>query len=157
MTVAGMDPGKTGALAILFSDNTVETYPVPLMKERGKEKPAWAEWESQWSTALALADPDFMVIEDVAARPGQGVTSMFAFGQTLGFVRAIAVARRRPLYLVTPNTWKGKMGLLKSDKNASRELARRLLPALAPAIARVKDDGVAEAALLAYYGRKYLA
>lgn len=157
MIVAGIDPGKTGALVILYPDDSTSVHRVPLMKHRGKEQPAWTDWATQWAQTLEWSDPDMIVIEDVAARPGQGVTSMFNFGKTLGFVHAIAAAQRKPLWLVTPSTWKGKMGLLKSDKNASRELSRRLLPLLAPEITRVKDDGVAEAALLAYYGRKFIA
>lgn len=155
-TVAGIDPGKTGALCILFPDDSVSVHRVPLQKLKGKEQPAWTEWEDQWASALDITLPDLLVIEDVAARPGQGVTSMFNFGKTLGFVHAIAVRQRKPLFMVTPTMWKSKMGLLKSDKNASRELARRLLPALAGDLARVKDDGVAEAALMALYGRRYL-
>lgn len=154
-TVAGMDPGKTGAMVIVFPDGSTAVHRVPLMKLRGKERPAWTEWQANWATALELACPDLIVIEEVAARPGQGVTSMFNFGQALGFIRAIAAGAKCPVESVTPSVWKGKLGLLKSDKNASREIARRLMPSLAPAITRVKDDGVAEAALLAYYGRQH--
>jgi len=98
-----------------------------------------------------------IVIEDIAARPGQGVTSMFSFGRTLGFAHGIAAAAEAPIHFVTPTVWKGKLGLLNSDKGASREKARTLFPASAHAFERVKDDGRAEAALLAYYGRKYLS
>lgn len=154
--VAGIDPGKGGALVILFADGSTSVHRVPLMKLRGKERPAWTEWEAHWRAALDFAGPDLIVIEEVGARPGQGVTSMFTFGRALGFGHAIAAATRCRVEHVTPAVWKGKLGLLKSDKNASREIARRLLPALTPEIARVKDDGVAEAALLACYGRDHL-
>lgn len=152
----GIDPGKTGAMVILYPDNSVQVHRVPLTKLRGKEQPAWVSWKVSWENALKYAEPDMIVIEDVAARPGQGVTSMFNFGKTLGFVNAIALGRC-PVHYVTPTVWKGKMGLLKSDKNASREMVRRLLPSITSEVERVKDDGVAEAALLTYYGRKYLA
>lgn len=154
MIVAGIDPGKTGALAILFEDDSVSVHRVPLMKLRGKELPAWTEWEAHWRAALDWAGPDLIVIEEVAARPGQGVTSMFGFGRSLGFAHAIGAATRCRLVSVPPSTWKSKLGLLKSDKNASRETARRLLPSITSEVARVKDDGVAEAALLAWYGRE---
>jgi|SRR4051812_40022380 crossover junction endodeoxyribonuclease RuvC len=158
MIVAGIDPGKTGAMVILYPDGAGLVFPVPVQKVGGKEKPAWQEWARSWSAALDFSRPDMVVIENVAARPGQGVTSMFSFGRTLGFVEGIvATAAPVPLYQPTPTQWKGKMGLLKADKSASREMVRRILPRLSHAVARVKDDGVAEAALLALYGRTHLA
>jgi len=156
MTVAGIDPGKTGAMVILYPDDSTMVCRVPLQKLRGKEQPAWAKWWDNWDFALGEVRPDLLLIEEVSARPGQGVTSMFNFGQTLGFIKALAAAGPCPFQFVTPAVWKGKMGLLKSDKNASREMARRLLPSIAADIERVKDDGVAEAALLAYYGRQFI-
>ena len=84
MIVAGIDPGKTGALVILYPDDSATACRVPFVKLRGKERPAWTDWHAQWSSALEFAAPDLIVIEDVSARPGQGVTSMFNFGDTLG-------------------------------------------------------------------------
>jgi crossover junction endodeoxyribonuclease RuvC len=152
MIVAGIDPGKTGALVVLFPDNSVIVNRVPLMKLKGKETPAWSDWWRQWSGI----EPEKIIIEQIGARPTQGVTSMFNFGVSYGFAQAIAVSTRAPIHFVTPSVWKGKLGLLKSDKNASREVARRLMPKIAKDVERVKDDGVAEAALLAWYGRAYL-
>jgi crossover junction endodeoxyribonuclease RuvC len=155
---AGIDPGKTGALAILYPDDTVEFFDVPRIVMRGKDVPAWAAWQDTWSTALSFAGVDAVVIEDVAARPGQGVSSMFKFGRTLGFAQSIALGiRPRPaVHFTTPAQWKGKLGLLNSGKGASRERAVNLMPSTAARLVRVKDDGRAEAALLAYYGRKFL-
>lgn len=158
MTVfAGIDPGKTGALAVLYSDNTVDFFDVPRNTVRGKDVPAWSEWQSNWSIALGLAGVDKAVIEDVASRPGQGVSSMFKFGRTLGFPHAIVLGvRPRPaVQFVTPSVWKAKLGLLNSSKGASREKAINLFPTVASRLTRVKDDGRAEALLLAYYGRKF--
>jgi crossover junction endodeoxyribonuclease RuvC len=155
MIVAGIDPGKTGAMVILYPDGSCAVLRVPLMK-KGKEQPAWSEWAVSWGDSLKMFGPDMIVIEQVAARPGQGVTSMFNFGKTYGFAHALAAGAKCPIHFATPSQWKGKLGLLKADKSASREEVRRLLPSIASEVARVKDDGVAEAALLAYYGRKYL-
>ena len=157
MIIAGLDPGKTGALVVVYPDNSVTVLRMPLQKLRGREQPAWAGWAAGWAVALSFATPDMFVIEDVHARPGQGVASMFNFGLSYGFARGLVAAQQRPMHFVTPSVWKGKMGLLNSDKNAAREEARRLLPQLAPDLTRVKDDGVAEAALLALYGRRYLS
>jgi crossover junction endodeoxyribonuclease RuvC len=156
MIVAGIDPGKTGALVILYPDNAGLVYTVPLTS-KGKTIPAWTEWASTWANALEFASPDMIVIEQVGARPGQGSVSMFNFGRSLGFVHALAARCGVPVHWPTPSVWKGKMGLLKADKSASREEVRRLLPRLSHAVTRVKDDGVAEAALLALYGRRHLA
>lgn len=155
MIVAGIDPGKTGALAILYGDNTVEFFDVPRIELRGKDVPAYAEWSTNWTTALALAGVDKVVIEDVASRPGQGVSSMFKFGRTLGFAHAIVLGiRPRPsVHFTTPAQWKGKLGLLNSSKGASREKAVNLFPSTESRLTRVKDDGRAEALLLAHFGR----
>lgn len=157
-TVAGIDPGKTGALAILHPDGSAEFFDVPRIVLKGKDKPAWSLWATEWRVTLALAALDAIVIEDIAARPGQGVTSMFTFGRTLGFVHGIVAAAipEVPIHFVTPSVWKAKLGLLNSGKGASREKCRTLYPSTAAHLARVKDDGRAEAALLAHYGRKYL-
>lgn len=157
LTVAGIDPGKSGALAIIYPTGIVFAD-VPRIKLRGKDKPAWSEWHTEWSMALEFACVDLVVIEEVAARPGQGVTSMFTFGRTLGFAHSIAASvRPRPrIEFVTPSVWKGKLGLLNSGKGASREKCRTLYPSTAEHLMREKDDGRAEAALIAHYGRTFL-
>ena len=157
MIVAGIDPGKSGALSILYPDNVPLVFDVPTVKLRGKDTPAWTEWEIIWSNALGLNTPDLIVIENVSARPGQGVTSMFTFGRTLGFAHAIAVRAKVPVKFETPSVWKGKLGLLNSSKGASREMARTLCPRHACLFDRVKDDGRAEATLLAHYGRRFIS
>lgn len=156
MIVAGIDPGKTGALAITYPDGSVQAFDVPTIKLRGKEVPAWHDWQRSWSSVLDFAGVDLVVIEDVSARPGQGVTSMFTFGRTLGFVHAIAIASGASVQVVTPAVWKAKLGLLNSSKGASREKATALYPRSIGLLGRVKDDGRAEAILLAHYGRKFL-
>ena len=160
--VAGIDPGKTGALAIVFPDGSVQCLDVPRIKLKGKDKPAWSQWEQEWGDTLGLVGVDMVVIEDVSGGNQQGrqtgVTSAFNFGGTLRFAHALALsARPRPaVHFVTPSVWKGKLGLLNSDKGASREKCRNLYPRAVPLLTRVKDDGRAEAVLLAHYGRKYL-
>lgn len=157
MIVAGIDPGKTGALSILYPDGVVLLFDVPMTKLKGKDQPAWSLWARSWAMALDLNPPDAIVIEEVSARPGQGVTSMFKFGRTLGFIHGIVAATTSvPIHFVTPSVWKGKLGLLNSDKSASREKVRTLFPRIAHTVERVKDDGRAEATLLAYYGRQFL-
>ncbi len=155
MIIAGIDPGKGGALAIEYLD-AVQFFDVPTGKVNGKSRPLWTEWGTSWGSALEFAAPDLIVIENVGSMPKQGVTSMFNFGRVLGFIHALAVASGARVEFVTPAVWKPKMGLANSGKDASRERFRTLWPKHADQVARVKDDGRAEAALLAHYGRKFL-
>lgn len=159
MIYAGIDPGKTGALAILLPDNSVEFLDVSRIKIKGKDEPAWSGWLSSWRYLMELAGVTHVIIENVAARPGQGVSSMFKFGRTLGFAHAIALSIQPApsIEFVTPTVWKGKLGLLNSNKGASREKAVSLYPKAASELTRVKDDGRAEALLLAHYGRRFLS
>lgn len=161
MIVAGMDPGKTGALSIIFPTGEIQFFDVPLIDLKGKSVPAWTEWQETWVNALEFAGVDLVVIELVTAGQNgvkQGVQSMFNFGGTLRFMHALALTPRpRPrVEFVTPAVWKTKLGLLNSGKGASREKCRTLYPRSTPKLTRVKDDGRAEAGLIAHYGRKFL-
>lgn len=158
MIVAGIDPGKLGALAIVYPDGTAEFYDVPLIKVNNRTVPAWTEWEATWTNALVLAGVDMVVIEEVGVRPKEGALGAFSFGRTVGFVDGMARGLRPKVVVrfVPPSVWKPKFRLTNADKAASREVCRTLLPSTAPQLQRVKDDGRAEAALIAEYGRKYL-
>ena len=102
---------------------------------------------------LSRWTPDVAWIERVHALPGQGVTSSFSFGLSYGLVRGVLAGHGVPLSLVTPNEWK-RLFRLSSDKNESRFMAARLFPTNAASFARVKDDGRAEASLLALFGAR---
>ena len=146
MIIAGIDPGANGGLAYLGRSG-LTVLPVPKV---GKEvdKPAWA---SDWHSWLDQADHIF--IEQVGAMPGQGVTSMFNFGLVTGFVQALAFSAGVPVSFVRPQEWKKGVGIpTGSEKGASRIRASQLFPNDADKWSRVKDDGLAEAALIAYYG-----
>lgn len=162
MIIAGIDPGKTGALAITYPDGAVQFFDVPLVfLTKTKTVPAFTEWQETWANALEFAGADLVVIELVTGGQSgkkQGAQSMFNFGGALRFAHAIALTPRpRPrIEFVTPAVWKSKLGLLNTGKGASREKCRTLYPRSTPELTRVKDDGRAEAALIAHYGRKYL-
>jgi len=94
-------------------------------------------------------------IEKVGARPQDGGSSAFKFGSTYGAQRMLVVVHGVPVTDVTPTVWKSAMGL-NSDKNKSLALARQFFPTYSNLFGRKNDDGVAEAALLAYYGRRKL-
>lgn len=144
--VAGIDPGANGGLALVLDGNLMLVAEVPKV---GKEidKVAWAK---EWRMAGAV---DHIFIEQVGAMPGQGVTSMFNFGTVYGFVQALAFSAGVPVSFVRPQEWKKGVGIPNgSDKSASRIRASQLFPNDADKWSRVRDDGLAEAALIAYYG-----
>lgn len=143
--IAGIDPGITGAIAfyIVDQDARVAVYDIPVA---GGEicAPALASLLRQYSPSLA-------VLEKVGAMPGNGGVSMFNFGRSYGDVRGVIGALNIPLHYVTPGVWKKHFGLT-SDKDLSRKLAIQRFPAVEDHFRRKKDDGRAEAALIALYG-----
>lgn len=96
----------------------------------------------------------YAVIEEVSAMPHQGVTSMFRFGHATGLITGIIAAHHIPIHLVRPAIWKSAMAL-SSDKNLSRKKAALMFPHHAHLFERKKDDGRAEALLIAVFGKRY--
>ncbi len=150
MLILGIDPGLTGAMAILDSDGAPELVAdLPVIRDRSL---AWIDGGSLQSTLLdALRGcPCRAVVERVSAMPRQGVASSFAFGVGLGSILATLQTLHLPIELVTPAAWKLALGLGK-DKRASIDKARLLFPTADLRLA--KHDGRAEALLLAYYAQ----
>lgn len=171
MIIAAVDPGKTGAMVTLFEDGSTIVDRVPLLsaprKSRSKKmpklKPDWVVWARSWRMSILLNAPDVFVMEEVEARPGQGVVSMFSFGKAAGFALAILHYVDVPVHMARPNVWKDKLGLIGMDKSASVPLALELIPSLAPELEAKRGNpadvrhGIAEAGLLAYYGKMTIA
>jgi hypothetical protein len=151
MIVAGIDPGKTGALFVTDFEALFKAYEVPLLKIKGKERPDWGRLYDRWVVAALGASHVF--IELVGARPGQGVTSMFSFGYTAGFMYGVVCPY--PHTFLTPQRWKKIVGISGSDGDESRRRASQLFPQC-NLWSRKKDHGVAEAALIAYAGAQLL-
>lgn len=158
--ILGIDPGLSGALAVYdpTTRNLIAAIDMPLHKPASKtatkskseiDVTALCFFLETHITALRLA-----CIELVHAMPGQGVVSMFRFGQALGIIEGALGMFLLPTEKVSPGVWKSIMRL-DSDKNKSRALATKLFPAHANLFCRKKDDGRAEAALLAVYGDMY--
>lgn len=147
MIIAGIDPGANGGLAKIYVGTDLLVRPVPKVGTAVDER-AWAQ---EWETLLVTCNHIF--IEQVGAMPGQGVTSMFNFGDRFGFVKALAYSAGVPVSFVRPQEWKKGVGIpTGSEKGASRIRASQLFPDSADKWSRVRDDGLAEAALIAYYG-----
>ncbi len=148
MHIIGIDPGLSGALAVLDGDGTIVTVvDLPVIRDRSL---AWIDGGELQSLLLdALAGRQGRaVVERVSAMPKQGVASSFAFGVGFGSILGVLQAVHIPIELVTAAQWKRSLGL-SSDKVASLHKARLLFPTADLRLA--KHDGRAEALLLAHW------
>ena len=142
--ILGIDPGASGAMALLDGDVLVRVADMPTIMVKGRSRilaPGVVD-------LIVETKPDKIVLEDVNAMPGQGVSSMFSFGRGLGVLEGVIAALGYPLIMVRPAKWKRDAGV-PADKDAARLMATRLWPDHSAMFARKKDDGRAEAALLA--------
>jgi crossover junction endodeoxyribonuclease RuvC len=148
--ILGVDPGITGALA-LHDYGLWFLLDMPVAgdaKRREINGPELCRW-------LRMRQPDHAFIEYAAARPGQGVASMFKFGVSYGAAKMALASCNIPYTIVTPARWKSAVGIQAgADKEASRLRALQLFPKLAEDLGRKKDHARADALLLAYYGMK---
>jgi crossover junction endodeoxyribonuclease RuvC len=150
----GIDPGASGAVAILTEEGQfVKVFDMPVLEmkvgkaiKRRVSADLLAHEVSLYPNAVAM-------LEQVSAMPGQGVSSMFAFGESYGIVKGVFAAFKIPAHLVTPAKWKKSMEL-NASKDGSRAKAIQMWPEHAGYFKRVKDDGRAEACLIAEFGRR---
>lgn len=151
--VLGVDPGAQGAFALLVADrpHDIVFCDMPLVTFRRNSRTRNEISEAAITEIISRLKPDVAWIENVAARPGQGVTSMFRFGLGLGLVRGVLAGLYVPRFDVTPVEWK-RAFRLGPDKQEARALALSWFPRQADQLSRVKDEGRAEAALIAVFG-----
>lgn len=147
--ILGVDPGKSGALALIDEDGVlVDVHDMP--------DATGAALGAHLRDLLADHSPHIIAaawVELVGSRPGQGVASTFKFGANWGAILGALGALEVPVELRTPAQWKKAMRVT-ADKASSRQRAAEHWPSDAGRFARVKDDGRAEACLLAEYGRR---
>lgn len=146
-TTIGIDPGAKGAIALFHGDAFADVGDMPTVIVKGKARVDAA----QLGEIIRAVRPHHAFMERVGAMPGQGVSSMFAFGMAAGIVMGALGALQIPLTLVTPAQWKVALRV-PADKGGARARASQLLPAAAHHWPLVKHDGRAEAALIALYG-----
>lgn len=154
MIYIGVDPGKKGAMAMLYVNGN------------GGVEPNVSSWSDEgfvtWASgirAVARENKEYIcaAVEKVGARPGQGTVSMFSFGQSYGFILGVLAALGIGYQLVSPSAWKREFGLLNADKRQSVSVCKRLFPGvnLLPSEKCSKEsDGMAEALLIAEYARR---
>ena len=150
LSIFGIDPGYTGAIAIYWPEaNKLEMHDMPIMlNHAGKNI---IDCHALLNILEPATKTRFAVVERVGSMPGQGVSSVFRFGEGYGMLQACIAANKHPMHFVTPAKWKGHFGLNR-DKGVSRSKAMERFPEYAQLFSRVKDDGRAEAALIALYG-----
>lgn len=155
----GVDPGLSGAVAALSPDTGGFVYfatPTLVFKRNGKSKRHFDHYEfarkkDELLDLIGVRNVKRVVIEKVGAMPGQGSSSMFSFGTSNGAAIQAFADEFLPIEFVSPVKWKRVMQCT-ADKDSSRARASQLLPRHASAWSLAKDDGVAEASLLALYG-----
>ena len=141
----GVDPGISGAIAILDAKGAaIEVYDMPVVDGLVSGR---LLFRSLWERRIRR-----VIVEKVNAMPGQGVSSMFKFGRSVGVVEGVVGALGVRFSWVAPGAWKRHHGLLRAEKEASRRLAIEKFPCMAEKLARKKDVGRAEALLIAEYG-----
>ena len=153
MIIIGIDPGVSGAICILNNGKIIELYEMPTMIDgkKNKKQVNGAEITNIFQKELINEKNSKVIIEHVSAMPGQGVTSMFNFGQSFGVVKGICAALRLPLYFVRPVKWKKHFNLINSQKDASRTKVIEIFPYISSKISKKKDANKADAILIARF------
>ena len=155
MRIIGIDPGLSGGIAILDDLKIFDIYDMPIMSEGKKNKNQLnsAQLVNIIKKNLIPNGNTFLIVEQVSAMPGQGVTSMFNFGQTFGSIKGICAALNLPIFFVRPAKWKKHFDLINSSKDASRTKVIEMYPSISPRLSKKKDVNKADAILIARYFR----
>ena len=153
MIIIGIDPGINGAISIVENKKIIEVYDTPTMIDGKKNKRQinGAQVTNIIKERLNGEKEVVVVVEQVNAMPGQGVTSMFNFGQSFGVIKGICSALGLPIYFVRPAKWKKHFNLIKTNKDASRTKVIEVYPEISSKLHRKKDSNRADAILIALY------
>ena len=153
MIIFGIDPGVSGAISILENKKVIEVFDMPTMIDgkKNKKQVNGAQVTNIIKGKLNENKEVIVVVEHVNAMPGQGVTSMFNFGQSFGVIKGICSALSIPIYFVRPMKWKKHFNLIKTNKDASRTKVIEVYPKISSKLSRKKDSNKADAILIARY------
>jgi len=155
MLIIGIDPGISGSICFFQDGKIIDVVEMPTMTE-GKKNKKQVNGSQIFNEILfrikKLDKKDVkVIIEQVSAMPGQGVTSMFNFGQSFGILKGICSAMQLPMYFVRPAKWKKYFNLINSEKDASRTRAIEIFPYFSGQLSRKKDSNKADAILIASF------
>jgi len=153
MKIIGIDPGLSGAIAILEDNKVLSIFDMPVMAEGKKNKRQLnsAQLVDIIKENIKINDDIAVVVEQVNAMPGQGVTSMFNFGQTFGAIKGVCAALKLPIFFVRPSKWKKHFDLLNSSKDSSRTKVIEMYPSLSNQLTKKKDVNKSDAILIARF------
>ena len=155
MLIIGIDPGISGSICFFKDGKILDVIEMPTMTE-GKKNKKQVNGSQIYNEILKRVNKfeisDIRVIvEQVSAMPGQGVTSMFNFGQSFGILKGICSAMQLPIYFVRPAKWKKHFNLINSEKDASRTRAIEIFPYFSSQLSKKKDANKADAILIASF------
>ena len=155
MLIIGIDPGISGSICFFEDGKILDVLEMPTMTDgkKNKKQVNGAQIYNEISTKISGIEKQNLrvIIEHVSAMPGQGVTSMFNFGQSFGILKGICSAMQLPMYFVRPAKWKKYFGLIKSEKDASRTKAIEMFPYFSSQLSKKKDSNKADAILIASF------
>tara|TARA_Y100001970_G_C13629762_1_gene553605 strand:+ start:82 stop:579 length:498 start_codon:yes stop_codon:yes gene_type:complete len=155
MLIIGIDPGISGAICFFQNGEVIDIIDMPSMADGKKNKRQINS--QQVFNEISERVKNFtkkeiiVVIEQVSAMPGQGVTSMFNFGQSFGVLKGICSAMQLSMYFVRPAKWKKYYGLIKTEKDASRTKVIEIFPYISSKLSKKKDSNKADAVLIANF------
>ena len=155
MLIIGIDPGISGSICFLENGKILDVIEMPTMAEgkKNKRQVNGSQIYNEISIRMKKNNHDKVrvVIEQVSAMPGQGVTSMFNFGQSFGILKGICAAMQIPVYFIRPAKWKKYFNLINSEKDASRTRAIEIFPYFSAQLSKKKDSNKADAILIASF------
>ena len=155
MLIIGIDPGISGSICFFQDGEVKDVIDMPTMTDGKKNKRQVNGSQIYNEISKKIIDTDKknvkVVIEQVSAMPGQGVTSMFNFGQSFGILKGICSAMQLPTYFVRPAKWKKYFNLINSEKDASRTKAIEIFPYFSTNLSKKKDNNKADAILIASF------
>ena len=153
MKIIGIDPGLSGAIAILEDNKVLSIFDMPVMAEGKKNKRQLnsAQLVNIIRANTVTEDEVVVIVEQVNAMPGQGVTSMFNFGQTFGAIKGVCAALNLPIFFVRPSKWKKYFELINSSKDSSRTKVIEMYPSLSNQLSKKKDVNKSDAILIARF------
>ena len=153
MKIIGIDPGLSGAIAVMEGNKIMDMFDMPVMPEGKKNKRQLnsAQLVKLLKDNIKNNEEVAIIVEQVNAMPGQGVTSMFNFGQTFGAIKGICAALGLPIFFVRPAKWKKHFELINSSKDASRTKAIEMYPSISHQLSKKKDVNKSDAILIARF------
>ena len=154
MLIIGIDPGISGSICFFEEGKILDVIEMPVMTDgkKNKKQVNGAQIYNEIFKRIDTSHKDIrVVIEQVSAMPGQGVTSMFNFGQSFGILKGICSAMQLPMYFVRPAKWKKYFNLINSQKDASRTRAIEIFPYFSAQLSKKKDSNKADAILIASF------